>query len=264
MRLRVGAATDTGRVRQTNEDSFLSKVEQGLFVVCDGMGGAASGEVASQIAVQTIQQHLLGEAANGDDPGTGEHHFLPQTFRLATAVRLANRSIYDQAKTTSGQSGMGTTMVGVWLDQNIASLAHVGDSRAYLWHNDHLEPITTDHSLVEAQVQAGVIDREASLRSEHQNILLRALGREPIVDVELAEVPMQAGDTLLLCSDGLTRMVPDAAIAGALAKWPGDPQRVCDQLVAAANENGGHDNVTVLVVEVAGSRFGDVLGRWRR
>lgn len=257
MRLRAGAASDVGKVRQMNEDSFLSQVDRGLFLVCDGMGGAASGEVASKIAVETIARRL-GEPPNGDDPGTGEHQFMPQTFRLAEAVRLANRSIYDQARTQAGQSGMGTTMVGVWLEQNIASLAHVGDSRAYLWHDNQLEPVTKDHSLVEAQVQAGLIDREQSLKSEHQNILLRALGRDPVVEVELGEVPMQPGDVLLLCSDGLTRMVSDAAIAAALASGRGDPQGVCDSLVATANANGGQDNVTVVVVEVVGSPL-DVL-----
>lgn len=260
MRLRAGAASDVGKVRQINEDSFLSQVDRGLFLVCDGMGGAASGEVASKIAVQTIAGRL-SEPPNGDDPGTGELHFLPQTFRLAGAVRLANRSIYDQARTHPGQSGMGTTMVGAWLDENIASLAHVGDSRAYLFHDNQLEAVTSDHSLVEAQVQAGLIDREQSLKSEHQNILLRALGRDPIVEVELAEVPMQPGDALLLCSDGLTRMVPDPAIAAALAAGRGDPQGVCDRLVAAANANGGQDNVTVIVVEVAPSRLSRVFGR---
>jgi serine/threonine protein phosphatase PrpC len=264
MRLRAGAATDTGRVRQTNEDAFLCQVEDGLFVVCDGMGGAASGEVASQLAVQTVKDQLKRPARRDDETGTGEHQYLPHTFRLGEAVRLANRTIYDQARATAGQTGMGTTMVGAWVHQNIASLAHVGDSRAYLWRNDVLEPVTTDHSLVEAQVKAGLINREQSLQSEHQNILLRALGREPIVEVELSEVPVQSGDYLLLCSDGLTRMVPDAAIGEALVKGKGDPQRICDQLVAAANDNGGHDNVTVLVVEVAGSRLGDVFGRWRR
>jgi protein phosphatase len=260
MRLRAGAASDVGKVRQINEDSFLSQVDRGLFLVCDGMGGAASGEVASSIAVQTIARRL-SEPPNGDDPGTGEHQFLPQTFRLAEAVRLANRSIYDQARTHAGQSGMGTTMVGVWLDQNIASLAHVGDSRVYLFHDDQLEPVTKDHSLVEAQVQAGLIDREQSLKSEHQNILLRALGRDPVVEVELGEVPMQPGDALLLCSDGLTRMVPDKAIAAAMAGGRGDPQGVCDRLVAAANANGGQDNVTVIVVEVAAPLLGGVFDR---
>ena len=256
MRLTAGAASDVGKVRNTNEDSYLSEVDRGLFLVCDGMGGAASGEVASRIAVLTIARRL-GEAFNGDDPAEDEKHLLPQTFRLGEAVRLANRSIYDQARTHAGQSGMGTTMVGVWLDQDVASLAHVGDSRAYLWRNGRLAPVTSDHSLVEAQVRAGLIDREQSLKSEHQNILLRALGRDPIVEVELAEVVMEPGDALLLCSDGLTRMVPEPAMAAALSDGPGDPQGVCDRLVAAANANGGQDNVTVIVVEVSGPRLGE-------
>ena len=175
MRLTAGAASDVGKVRKTNEDSYLSEVDRGLFLVCDGMGGAASGEVASRIAVVTIARRL-GEPFNGDDPDEDEKHLLPQTICLGEAVRLANRSIYDQARTHAGQSGMGTTMVGVWLDQDVASLAHVGDSRAYLWRNGQLAPVTSDHSLVEAQVRAGLLDREQSLKSEHQNILLRALG----------------------------------------------------------------------------------------
>ena len=260
MRLTAGAASDVGKVRKTNEDSYLSAVDRGLFLVCDGMGGAASGEVASSIAVQTIARRL-SEPFNGDDPAEDEQHLLPQTFRLGEAVRLANRSIYDQARTHAGPSGMGTTRVGVWLDQDVASLAHVGDSRAYLWRNGQLAPVTSDHSLVEAQVRAGLIDREQSLKSEHQNILLRALGRDPIVEVDLSEVILEPGDALLLCSDGLTRMVTEAAMAAALADGPGDPQAVCDRLVATANANGGQDNVTVIVVEIAGPRLGGVFGR---
>ena len=259
MRLRAGVASDVGKVRQINEDSYLSEADRGLFVVCDGMGGAASGEVASRIAVQTIAQRLA-EPPNGDEPGTGEHHFLPQTFRFAQAVRLANRAIFDQARVHAGQAGMGTTMVGIWLDQYIASVAHVGDSRAYLFHDDQLERVTKDHSLVEAQVQAGLLNREQSLKSEHQNILLRALGRDASVEVELGEVPMQAGDALLLCSDGLTRTVSEEAMAAALAAGRGDPQGVCDRLVAAANANGGPDNITVIVVEISKPLLGGVLG----
>ena len=181
MRLKAGAASDVGKVRQINEDSFLSEVDRGLFVVCDGMGGAASGEVASRIAVQTIARRL-SEPPNGEDPGTGEHQFMPQTFRLAEAVRLANRSIYDQARTHQEHAGMGTTVVGIWVGDGLASIAHVGDSRAYLRNGSGFEALTSDHSLVEAQVNAGLIDREQALKSEHQNILLRALGREPVVD----------------------------------------------------------------------------------
>jgi protein phosphatase len=144
------------------------------------------------------------------------------------------------------------------------SLAHVGDSRAYLANADGFEGVTSDHSLVEAQVQAGLINREESLQSEHQNILLRALGRDEDVEVELAEITVAPGDRLLLCSDGLTRMVSDADLAAALDRFRGEPQQACDYLIDAANNKGGPDNITVIVVEFLGSRLSDVFGRFKR
>src|SRR5438067_4803551 len=205
MRLRVGAATDTGRVRQLNEDAHASRAEQGLFVVCDGMGGAASGEVASRLAVESVVDHLNGAEPESrvSDPALAAG-YRPRTIRLADAVRRANQCVYDRAQENARDAGMGTTLVGAWIAQGIASLAHVGDSRAYLWRNDELEALTQDHSLVNAQVRAGLLTREQSLQSEQQNVLLRALGFEPEVEVDLDEVPVRAGDYLMLCSDGLT------------------------------------------------------------
>jgi serine/threonine protein phosphatase PrpC len=145
---------------------------------------------------------------------------------------------------------MGTTVVGAWLEHYIASVAHVGDSRAYLWHDNQLERLTWDHSLLEAQVGAGILDGDDSLESHEQNMLLRVLGGEPDVDVELNEVAVQPGDYLLLCSDGLTRMVPDATLADTIGLLR-DPQQICDSLIEAANGNGGADNITVVVVEIA-------------
>jgi protein phosphatase len=250
MRLRVGAGTDTGRVRAFNEDVYLSRAEQGLFVVCDGMGGCQAGEVASQMAVDAILEQLNRDPLGTfDSAPTDEQRHLPHTSRLAAAVRRSNQVIYQQAQQDSRHAEMGTTIVGAWIKDDIASVAHVGDSRAYLWHHDTLEPLTRDHSLVEAQVRAGLLDRESSLRSEQQNILLRVLGREPEIDVDLSEVPMQPGDYLLLCSDGLTRMVSDQTLATAIFELR-DPQRICDYLIDAANRNGGADNITVVVVEV--------------
>ena len=158
---------------------------------------------------------------------------------------------------------MGTTVVGAWIEHNIASIAHVGDSRAYLWHDDQLEPLTRDHSLVEAHVGAGLLEREHSLQSEQQNILLRVLGREPDVEVDVNEVPVQAGDYVLLCSDGLTRMIPERTLGEAIVQWR-DPQRICESLVDAANRNGGADNITVMVVEVVGTWWRRVWRHWRR
>jgi serine/threonine protein phosphatase PrpC len=263
MRLRVGAGTDTGRVRAINEDVYLSRAEQGLFVVCDGMGGSEGGEVASQMAVDAILEQLNSDSSGGFAPAPSDaQHYLPHTSRLAAAVRRSNQVIYRQAQQDSRHAEMGTTIVGVWIKDHIASVAHVGDSRAYLWHDDALDPLTRDHSLVEAQVCAGLLDREASLRSAQQNILLRVLGREPEIDVDLSEVPVQPGDYFLLCSDGLTRMVSDETLATAIFELR-DPQRICDHLIDAANCNGGADNITVVVVEVAAPWWRRTVNRFR-
>ena len=264
MRLRVGAATDTGRVRALNEDAYVLRADAGLFVVCDGMGGAPAGEVASQMAVDAILRLLDGNGP--EDAATvraGEPAYLPHTNRLAEAVRASNEVIYNQAQSDPRQAGMGTTVVGAWVRQHIASVAHVGDSRAYLWHNDRLEPLTRDHSLVEARIDAGLLDGETGLEPTQQGILVRVLGREPEVDVDLTEVPVQAGDYLLLCSDGLTRMVPERMLADAIWQFR-EPQQICDYLIAAANRNGGADNITVVVLEVAGNWWRRVADRWRR
>jgi PPM family protein phosphatase len=245
MLLRVGAGTDRGRVRELNEDAYRFCAEQGLFVVCDGIGGAPAGEVASQMAVDAILDRLHDDSeedavASRDD----EHAFMPHTSRLAAAVRRSNQSIYDQAQRDPARAQMGTTVVSAWIRQHIASVAHVGDSRAYLWHDERLEPLTEDHAL-----------------AEHEGVLVRALGREPDVEVDLREVPVQPGDYLLLCSDGLTRLVPEPVLAEAIVELR-EPQRICDYLIAAANESGGTDNITVVVVEVADAWWRRLMNRW--
>jgi serine/threonine protein phosphatase PrpC len=252
MRLRVGAGTHTGRVRELNEDAYMLRADEGLFVVCDGMGGAPAGEVASQLAVDAILREL-GEPSPGDRP---QPELMPHTNRLADVVRRSNEVIYDQAHKDPRQAGMGTTVVGAWIRQQVVSIAHVGDSRAYLWHGRRLEPLTRDHSLGEAHIAAGLIEEVRRLPVEHQNALVRVLGREPDVEVDLKEVPVQPGDYVLLCSDGLTRMVPEYLLAKAFHQYR-EPQRICDFLIAAANDYGGADNITVVVVEVRG-------GWWRR
>ena len=262
MRLRVGAGTDTGRVRALNEDAYMLRADEGLFVVCDGMGGAPAGEVASQMAVDAIVRHLSEPASSGA-AATDEPAYQAHTNRLAEVVRRSNEAIYDQAQKDPRQAGMGTTVVGVWIRQQVVGVAHVGDSRAYLWHGHKLEPLTRDHSLVEAHISAGLIEEVRRLPVEQQNVLVRVLGREPDVDVDLKEVPVQPGDYVLLCSDGLTRMVPEYVMAKAFHEFQ-DPQRICDVLIAAANGNGGADNITVVVVEVTGGWWRRVLNRWTR
>jgi protein phosphatase len=193
------------------------------------------------MAADVIVERLgtTGIVAEPNPPGG----YLPQTNRLADAVRWSNQIIYDQGLIDPQRAEMGTTVVSAWVAHHIASVAHVGDSRAYLWHDDRLEQLTCDHG-------------------EH-NVLLRVLGGGPDVDVDLSEVPVQPGNYLLLCSDGLTRMVSDALLAEAIRRLR-DPQHICDFLIDAANRNGGHDNVTVVVVEIVGSWWRHLTTRWAR
>ena len=261
MRLRVGGATSQGRVRENNEDVYLLRAAEGLFVLCDGMGGGPDGEVASRVAAETIVEHL---AEGAQPPAAGESdsaEFLPRTRRLAAAVRASNGVIYGQGRGEAGR--MGTTVVGAWLADHIASVAHVGDSRAYLWHGGRLLPLTRDHSLGETLAGQGLDATDAGFSDEQQQTLVRVLGGEPEVEVDLKEVPLQRGDYLLLCSDGLTRMVSERVMAETIARIR-DPQGICDHLVDAANANGGTDNITVIVVEVVGRWRGWLADWWTR
>ena len=259
MRFKVGAATSIGRVRPINEDAYLVQEDGGLFVVCDGMGGAAAGEVASQLAVETIGAFVRnGALGKGTQRG-----FQPRTNGLGRAVEEANRAILERAQAESATAGMGTTVVAIWIGDGLASIAHVGDSRLYARNASGFEALTSDHSLVEMQVKAGQLTREQALKSEQQNILLRALGRDADVDVEVNEVPIQAGDYLLLCSDGLTRMVDDN-IMGEIVADVRDPGQICETLIEVANLNGGADNVTVVVVEVIGGWWRELVNRVQR
>jgi protein phosphatase len=222
------------------------------------MGGAPAGEVASQMAVDAIARRLeIADSAAMDTAADTE--YLPHTSRLAAAVRWSNTCIYDQAQKDPEQCGMGTTVVGAWIRHRIASVAHVGDSRAYLWRHDRLEPLTRDHSFEEAHVDAESIESDCVTR----HVLMRVLGREPDVDVDVSEVPVQVGDYVLLCSDGLTRMVSEPELARAIAQFR-EPQRICDQLIAAANGKGGADNITVVVVEVADRWWRRLWRGWRQ
>jgi protein phosphatase len=259
MNLRVGAVSDTGRVRKLNEDAYAARADQGWFVVCDGMGGARAGEVASRLAVDTIIETLAGNGPDAE-PSPAEAGYRPLTLKLAAAVRRSNVVIFDQSQSDTRHAGMGTTVVGACLADGIASIAHVGDSRAYLWRGGALEPLTRDHSVVQMQVNEGLLAQEESLQSEQQNLLLRALGHRAGVDVDVAEVPVQPGDYLLLCTDGLTRMVPDAEMARTIADTR-EPQAICRVLMDEANRGGGPDNVTVVVVELKKSVWGRLWGR---
>lgn len=259
-KIQFGVSTDPGQVRQNNEDSYGIAPELNLFVLSDGMGGLDHGEVASRLAVDTILGFCRKHVGNGAEPIAGAQieGVSAETNRLATAIREANRAIHSLAQQT-GTRQMGATIVAVQFVDNRMSIAHVGDSRAYRLRGGHLEQLTRDHSYVAEQVRHGRMTSEEADASALQNVLMRALGIEDDVDVDVTEELVTEADTILLCSDGLTRELSDAQIAGVLGEAK-DPQRAASDLTRLANDAGGGDNITVVVVRAP--RGGDgLLGR---
>ncbi len=251
MQIVSGGATSVGRVRANNEDCFKIVEPLNLFVLSDGMGGEAHGEIASALAVETLVKHCQETEADpamtvfGDMPAA----WSERTKRLSSAVHLANKSIYDSAQEHPEQHGMGATLTAVWIDGARVSIAHVGDSRAYLLRSGSLQQLTSDHSLVAEQVRRGILTPAEAEKSEMQSVLLRALGAHEEIEVDAEEHTVFGRDILLLCSDGLTRMVTEPEIAGTLQAEP-DPTKAAQRLVELANDQGGADNVTVVVVRV--------------
>lgn len=247
----VGAKTDVGVKRPHNEDNLCVDADHGLYVVCDGMGGSNAGEVASQLAVDTIQKHFCDAQHNANLSlnGTYDPQFSATTNRLASAIRLANQAIHTGAKTDTEKAGMGTTVVAVALNGTVLSVAHVGDSRIYLARGETIQQLTADHSLVAEQVRRGMITEEEAERSPQKNIITRALGVDETVEVDLDEIPLMRGDGVLLCSDGLTRGVTPSEILEVIRREK-DPQTASERLVELANAAGGLDNTTVVLVMV--------------
>lgn len=232
-RLSWGARTDIGLVRSHNEDSFL--VQPPLFAVCDGMGGHAAGEVASSIAVQTIGAQA---PIHADD------------ILLGAAVEAANAAVIEGAATGKGKPGMGCTASCVLIENNKMAIAHVGDSRIYLLHHGTLVRLTHDHSYVEELVDAGEITADEARVHPSRSIITRALGSDPDMYADHFTLDVSVGDRLIVCSDGLSSMVEDSEIE-AIAVSSVTPQSAADNLTSAALSAGGHDNITVIVVDVS-------------
>jgi PPM family protein phosphatase len=241
--------SDVGRVRTNNEDSFRIVEPLNLFILSDGMGGEAHGEVASAMAVDVINKYCESDKEDTGATALNEppSNLNAQTRRLKNAVAQANVQIFQAAQKNPEQRGMGATITALWLKDTLLSIAHVGDSRAYLLRSGNLQQLTNDHSLVAEQVRRGLITPQQAEESEMQSVLLRALGAHPDVEIDADEVEIMPRDVLLLCSDGLTRMVTEPEIAGALQAET-VPAAAAERLIALANENGGVDNVTVIVV----------------
>ena len=248
MHLRAAAATEKGRGRERNEDAYVLQVAQGLFVVCDGMGGASAGDVASQMVAATLL-HERQELERVATPGLYHGNDSPPRGWLADAVRKSNLVIYNDGQQNPARREMGATVVSAWLQGDIASVASVGDSRAYLWRDNRFETLTRDHTLFEALAHEGLDVSREELPEDPRDILLRVVGGEPDVDVDVIDIPIRSGDYLVLCTDGLTRIVSDPMVSASIARLR-DPQHICDHLVRTATESGGTDDVTVLIVEI--------------
>jgi protein phosphatase len=255
LRYNVVGRSDVGLVRLGNEDTLHVDRENNVLAVCDGMGGHQAGEIASQSASQTIRTiytHLHNELLA--DPDLALDRTLPPSGELLVkSIRLANREIHNRSVSDPALSGMGTTVVAVALEDNVMSVAHVGDSRAYRLEERQLVPLTTDHSWVAEMQSKEVMSSEEGLGSIGKNVITRALGVRENVQVDYRLVKVKPGDTFVLCSDGLCGFAEDDEIFAVAEKAGGDLKRIVDNLIQMANDRGGADNVTVLAFTIEGT-----------
>jgi serine/threonine protein phosphatase PrpC len=250
-KLRCVGVSDTGRIREHNEDTIGTDADIGLVVLADGMGGYKSGEVASGIAVRTVLT-LLKEAVEREDLSMRDEAtgLSRPGILLRDAIHRANKVIHQTARTQPNCEGMGTTVVaGLFYDDRL-TIAHVGDSRLYCHRDGELRQVTQDHSLLQELVSRGFYTPEEAQRAAAKNYVTRALGVEPTVDVDVMEVPVRKDDLFLLCSDGLTDMVEDEDIHLTISTFGGNLESLARQLVVLSNDNGGRDNVSVVLVRV--------------
>lgn len=251
--LEIVSQTDSGMVRSHNEDSVASEPACGLVVLADGMGGYNAGEVASGIAVSVVatevRQRLLDESPTDRDEASGEELGV---LLLRENIQKANASIFHASQSQPQYSGMGTTIVsGLFYDNRVAA-AHIGDSRMYRLRGETLEAITRDHSLLQEQIDAGIISVEDARLSKNKNLVTRAVGIDAEVEVEIHVHDVLVGDIYLLCSDGLNDMVEGEDIQSTLNAFRSNLPLAASQLIQMANDNGGRDNVSVILVKVKG------------
>lgn len=254
--MNIAGKTDIGKKRKHNEDTFFIDPELGLMIVADGMGGHASGEVASNLATQFCREQIKRALQTGHVPIF--YHVPPnpkmdsRSLLLGDCIKYANYAVYEAAKNNPANKDMGTTMVAaLWLDDRMA-VAHVGDSRLYVFHDGKLVQRTVDHSFVQEQIAQGKLKPEDAEKSDMKNLLTRSVGNQEDVDVDMIELYLQTGDSVLICSDGLTKMLTDKKIE-AVFKEEDDPQKISAKLIQMANEAGGSDNVTAVVARLEGN-----------
>jgi serine/threonine protein phosphatase PrpC len=250
-KFRCVGMTDTGRVREHNEDTIGTDADIGLVVVADGMGGYKAGEVASGITVRTVLS-LMKDAVEREDLGRpdDDSRLSRSGILLRDAIQRANKLIHQTARTQPNCDGMGTTVVAGLFFDNKLTIAHVGDSRLYRLRDGKLEQVTQDHSLLQELVSRGFYTPEEAQRAAQKNYVTRALGVEPVVEVDVTEVPVLKDDLYLLCSDGLYDMVEDDDIQLTINTFGANLETVARQLVLLSNDNGGRDNISVVLVRV--------------
>ena len=247
--LEIVRLTDVGLKRDHNEDAVASDIETGLVVLADGMGGYKAGEVASEIAVLTLvaelRERLMELPIGKTDPEAG---MLGEARVLRDAVEKANSAIYNVSQSQPQCAGMGTTLVAAVFTDNRVCVGHIGDSRLYRLRGEDFQQITEDHSLLNEQLKSGLITPEQAKVSSNKNLVTRALGIDPAVELELHEYEVQPGDVYLLCSDGLSDLVEDEEIQLTLTALSANLELAAHQLVQMANDNGGKDNISVILV----------------
>jgi PPM family protein phosphatase len=248
LRIEVAGQTDVGRKRTHNEDNFAIMAEYGLYVVADGMGGHASGEIASKMAVDTLQEFF---AATADDPERTWPYKMDRTKgyeenRLITGIKLCNLRIYEQAQRNAKQRGMGTTLVALFAVEDGVYVAHVGDSRVYRIREHAIELLTEDHSLLNDYKKMKRLTDEEIANFPHKNVIVRALGMKDTVKVDTRFEAPRPGDLMLLCSDGLSGPVPEQRMLELVLSAPDLPS-ASNRLIQTANENGGPDNITCVI-----------------
>ena len=250
-RVEIFGLTDRGRVRDHNEDFIGANPELGLAVLADGMGGLKAGEVASMMAVELITTDLQGALPKVDSTRNDEESgFSLESVAIGAAIDKANATIYQVAQTQPQCAGMGTTLVTLLFYDNRITVAHVGDSRLYRYRHGELEQVTSDHSLIQELIDRGFYTPEQARKSANRNIVTRALGIAPSVEYDVQEEVALKGDIFLLCSDGLSDMLDDEAICELIRDHERDLRSLARALIERANENGGRDNVSVVLARV--------------
>ncbi len=248
IRIKMSGVTDTGRKRENNEDNILVDRQHGLVIVADGMGGHNAGEVASQLAIDITSQFLI--AGLHIESRMDEAFFTPEPMKdlLDKSIQLANRKIIEESSKDDSKSGMGTTIVCLLFCKSWFAIANIGDSRCYRFRDGKINQLSEDHSWIQGMVEQGTINSEDAKHHPQRGLLLQALGNREVEPFFTSGCPM-AGDVFVLCSDGLTEVVSNNTI-GFVLNQDGSPQKTAEKLVQLANENGGPDNISVIVVKV--------------